>query len=67
LRVRGGGVDVGVEVAWAEGGLVICPSPEFPGFVGVWVEFGVLLGVTERLAKSRIVEWYEVFRVLSRG
>ena len=43
------------------------PPSGIPGFVGVWVELGVLLGVTERLAKSRIVEWYEVFRVFSRG
>jgi len=60
-------VYVRVEVAWGERGQVVCPPPVFPAFARVWVEPGVLLGVTERLAKPRILEWYEVFRVVSRG
>ena len=31
------------------------------------VELGLLLGLTERLAKPRVVERYEVFWVVSRG
>ena len=58
---------VWVEVAWGEGAKVVPPFPELTGFVGVGVELGVRLGVTEGLAKSRVVEWYEVFRVFSRG
>ena len=56
-----------MEVAWGEGGHVICPLQVFPSFVRVWVELGVLFGLTERLAKARIVEWYAVFRIVSRG
>jgi len=67
LRIGGGGVYVRVEVAWCEGVEVIPPLPELTGFVGVGIQPGVLLGVTERLAKPRIVEWYEVFRVFSRS
>ena len=67
MRIGGGGVDVRVEVAWGEGVEVVPPLPEFPGLVSVGIEPGVLLGVPERLAKPRIVEWYEVFRVFSRG
>ena len=46
---------------------VVPALPELTGFVGVGVSLGVLLRVAERLAKSRIVERYEVFRVLSCG
>jgi len=67
LRVRGGGVDVGVEVAWCERVEVVPPLAEFTGFVGVGIQLGVLLRVSERLAKPRIVERYEVFWVFSRG
>jgi len=56
-----------VEVAWGEGVKVVSSLPELPGLVRVGIELGVLLGVPERLAKPRIVEWYEVFRVVSRG
>jgi len=58
-----------VEVAGCEGVEVVPTLPELSGFIGVGVQLqvGVLLGVTERLAKPRIVEWYEVFRVVSRG
>jgi len=56
-----------VEVAGCEGVEVVPTLPELSGFVGVGVQLGILLGVTERLAKPRIVEWYEVFRVVSRG
>ena len=67
MRIGGGGVDVRVEVAWGERVEVVPPLPEFPGLVRVEIEPGVLLGVPERLAKPRIVEWYEVFRVFSCG
>jgi len=67
LCIGGGGENVRVEVALGEGGYVVCPPPEFPGFVRVWVELGVLLGVTERLARPRVVERYEVFRIVSRS
>ena len=60
-------MDLRLEVAWGEGGYILCPPPEFPGFVRVLVEPGVLLGVTERLAKHRIIEWDEVFRIVSRS
>jgi len=60
-------VGVSVEVAWCEGVEVVPPLPEFTGFIGVGIQPGVLFGVPERLAKPRVVERYEVFRVLSRG
>jgi len=60
-------VNVGVEVTWCEGIEVVPPLSEFTGFVGVGIQPGVFLGVSKRLAKPPIVEWYEVFRVFSRG
>jgi len=60
-------VNIGVEVAWCEGIEVVPPLPELTGLVGVGIQPGVLLGVSERLAKPRIVERYEVFSVFSRG
>jgi len=63
----GGGGIVRVEVAGGEGREVICAPSEFTGFEGVGVQLGVVPGVPESLAKSRIVKRYEVFRVLSRS
>jgi len=60
-------VGVRMQVAWGKGVKVVPSLPELPGLVRVGIEPGVLLGVTERLAKPRIVEWYEVLRVVSRG
>jgi len=54
-------------MAWCEGVEVVPPLPELTGLIGIGIQPGVVLGVTERLAKPRIVEWYEVFRVVSRG
>jgi len=56
-----------VNVAKGEGIEVVAPLPEFAGFIGVGEQLGVLLRVSEGLAKSRIIEWYEGFRVVSRG
>jgi len=67
LRVRGGDDIVRVEVAECEGVEVVHTLPELSGFIGVVIQLGVLLGVTERLAKPRIVEWYEAFGVVSRS
>jgi len=67
LRVRGGGEGVRGGMAWCEGVEVIPPLSALTGFVGLGIQSGVLLGVLERLAKPCIVEWYEVFRVVSRS
>jgi len=69
LRVGGGerGDIVWVEVAGREGVEVVPPLPVLAGLVQVGEQLGVLLGVTESLAKSCIVEGYEVFRVFSRS
>ena len=63
----GGGGIVRVEVAGGEGREVIRAPSEFSGFVRVGVQLGVLPGVSESLAKCRIVKRYELFRVLSRS
>ena len=60
---EGGGI-VGMKVAGRKGGNIIRASLIFPGFAAVGVQPGVLLGVTECLAKLGIVEWYELFGVL---
>ena len=67
LSVGGGGVVAWVKVAWYERGHVICASPVFSGLVAVGAQPSVLLGAAESLAKLGVVEWYEVFRVLSCG
>jgi len=43
-------VGIGVQMAGGEGVKVVPALPELAGFVAVWVELGVLLGVTECLA-----------------
>ena len=67
MRVGGGEHVVGVVVAGREGVEVVPPLPELAGFVRVGIQLGVFLGVTERLAKPRMVARYEVFWVLSCG
>ena len=56
---------VRVQVEQGEGDHIVGAPAEFAAFVGVEEQLGVLLGVTERLAKSLIVELYEMFSVLS--
>ena len=48
-----------------EGDHIVGAPAELAAFVGVEEQLGVLLGVTERLAKSLIAELYEMFSVLS--
>ena len=67
LRAGGGDDIVWVKVVRREGVKGVPHLPEFAGLKGVGEQLGVLLLISEGLAKSRIVEWYEVFRIASRG
>ena len=67
LSVGGGEVVVRVMVAGGESGHARCASHVFSGLVAVGEQPSVLLGVSESLAKLDVIEWYDVFRVLSRG
>jgi len=67
LSLAGGGVVLRVKVAWGERGQVLCASPIFSSLVYVVEQPSVLFAVAEWLAKPGVVEWYEVFRVLSRS
>ena len=49
-------MDVRVEVAWGEGVKVVSSLPELPGLVLVGIELGIPRGVSECLAKPRIVK-----------
>jgi len=61
LSVGAEGVVVTMQVVWSERGHIVCASPVLSCLVAVGVEPGVLLGVSQSLAKLSVVKRYEVF------